>query len=138
MQKKSNSIIEDTENITIKDITLAAELETVKPSSASEAKYLNEAFTLFLNKHGDLIYHSVRKILTVSLVPVLLAIVIIWLLLMLLFVACAGFGWWGFRLPDNVFIALITSTTASVIGLFHYVGRWLYAAAANESNNKED
>jgi hypothetical protein len=32
----------------------------------------------------------------------------------------------SFRLSDNVLIAFITSTTATVVGLFYLVAKWLY------------
>jgi len=40
-----------------------------------------------------------------------------------------GFHMWGFNLSDKVIIAYITSTTVSVLGLFHIAAKWLFSAS---------
>lgn len=49
-----------------------------------------------------------------------------WLAFVLAGMICSGFHLWGFQLSDKVLIAFIVSTTASVIGLFAIVAKWLF------------
>lgn len=98
-----------------------------EPSAASEAAVLEEAFTLSFAKKIPELYLICKRILTISFVPILFVLVVTWLFVVVLFVLAAAFKLWGFILADSVLIALITSTTATVLGLFHYVARWLFA-----------
>lgn len=47
-----------------------------------------------------------------------------WLLFIGAFLLLAGFG--KLKVADSVLIALITTTTANVLGLFYIVARWLF------------
>ena len=47
-----------------------------------------------------------------------------WLLFIGVFLLLAGWG--ALKVADSVLIALITTTTANVLGLFYIVARWLF------------
>jgi|HubBroStandDraft_6_1064221.scaffolds.fasta_scaffold58038_2 hypothetical protein len=51
-----------------------------------------------------------------------------WLLFVVVSVVLSGFHVGNFELSDYVLIALITSTTTTVIGLFIIAAKWLYPA----------
>lgn len=61
-------------------------------------------------------------------VPRLFWLIVAWLAITSIFLAFAGFHSWGFTLSEKILIALITSTTANVLGLFYVVAKWLYPA----------
>lgn len=65
--------------------------------------------------------------------PRLFYMSIVWLGIMLLFVLFAGIGW--LRWSDPVLVSLITTTTASVIGLFAIVTRYYFRAREHNGNN---
>ncbi len=52
--------------------------------------------------------------------------VLIWLLIDLLIVVFSAYNFWGFRLHNSILVALLTSTTAGIIGLLVIVLYWLY------------
>lgn len=58
---------------------------------------------------------------------------IAWLSAIGLFLFLAGLG--KLRVADSVLIALITTTTANVLGLFYIVARWLFP---NRNNQDKD
>jgi hypothetical protein len=68
--------------------------------------------------------HEVRK----TYLRRLFVLTVIWLVMVVVFVLMAGFGYRGFKLADSVIIAFITSTTVSVLGLFHFAAKWLFPA----------
>ncbi|MEO8434280.1 MAG: hypothetical protein ABI596_05250 [Pyrinomonadaceae bacterium] len=68
--------------------------------------------------------HQIRKVY----LGLLFILTMIWLVTVVVFVSFAGFGYRGFKLADSVIIAFITSTTVSVIGLFHFAAKWLFPA----------
>lgn len=68
--------------------------------------------------------HYVR----VFLLGALFLLVLLWLLSVALLLILQGFKLWGFWLSDKVIIAYITSTTVSVLGLFHIAAKWLFSA----------
>jgi hypothetical protein len=49
---------------------------------------------------------------------------LVWLLAIAVFLFLAGWG--KLKVADSVLIALITTTTANVLGLFYIVARWLF------------
>ena len=53
-------------------------------------------------------------------------LVCVWLSFVIMALGCSGLHIHGFQLSDNVLIAFIVSTTASVIGLFAIVAKWLF------------
>ena len=57
-----------------------------------------------------------------------------WLLFIGAFLLMAGWG--ALKVADSVLIALITTTTANVLGLFYIVARWLFPNK-NNSDTKE-
>jgi hypothetical protein len=101
--------------------------DVAKPDAVSEAAVLDEAFGLSFAKRIPQLYLICKRILTISFVPILFGLVVLWLIVVVLFVLAAAFKLWSFYLADSVLIDLITSTTATVLGLFHYVARWLFA-----------
>lgn len=48
-----------------------------------------------------------------------------------------GFCWWDFYLEYGIMIALITTMTANVIGIFAFVMKYLFSKKENYKNNKE-
>jgi hypothetical protein len=63
---------------------------------------------------------SQRKAYAIS----LFVLSVLWLLFIAVFLWCAGKNWLG--VSDAVLIALITTTTLNVLGLFYIVARWLF------------
>lgn len=64
-------------------------------------------------------------------------VIIGWLLLVALVLGLTGYKkHTGFELSDSVLIAFITTTTASVIGLFLGVIRWLYPAETAKAKSQ--
>lgn len=55
-----------------------------------------------------------------------------WLVLTMVLMTCAGFGW--MRFSDGAIIALLTTTTANVLGLAHIVLKGMFP----EGNIKDD
>jgi len=69
-----------------------------------------------------------------SYLPRLFGLVCVWLVIVVAFVLAASLGW--IKLSDSVLIAFITSTTVSVLGLFHVAGGWLYPRGGNGKKAK--
>lgn len=65
-------------------------------------------------------------------VPKLLVLISAWLGIASVFLLLHGFHIGGFELSEKVLIALITSTTANVLGLFYVVAKWLYPSPINK------
>ena len=78
--------------------------------------------------------HEIRK----TYVQNLFVLIVCWLLLTAFVLTLAGFHDSGFTLSDKVLIALITSTTANVLGLFYVVAKWLYPAPLFDKSDKTD
>lgn len=49
-----------------------------------------------------------------------------WLSFVAVVVSLAGFGWWQFQLSNPVLIALLTTSTAIVLGIFAIAAKWLF------------
>lgn len=60
-------------------------------------------------------------------------LIVVWLFIVVVFVALTATLGGSFHLSDSVLIAFITSTTLGVLGLFVIVARWLFPSA----NEKE-
>ncbi|MBA3357265.1 MAG: hypothetical protein H0U18_15265 [Pyrinomonadaceae bacterium] len=56
----------------------------------------------------------------------LFAVIILWIVSVMAITAILGFHLWGFTLSDAVMMTYITTTTASVFGLFLIAAKWLY------------
>jgi hypothetical protein len=74
----------------------------------------------------------------------LLGLALVWIFVILAVVLLQGFGQWftplfdgfrylSFKLSDTVVIAFITSTTATVLGLYGIAAYWLYGKPKQES-----
>jgi hypothetical protein len=61
---------------------------------------------------------------------------LIWLLAIGVFLFLAGLG--KLKVADSVLIALITTTTANVLGLFYIVARWLFPHKLVNESLKQD
>lgn len=107
-------------------IAKAKRTEVLTNTSKTRAQYIAEMVNLYVWEYSDTINNTIKNALTFSFVPILFLLVLSWLVFVAFCVLSAAYGWWGFSLSPNVLIALITSTTATVIGLFHYVAKWLY------------
>lgn len=61
---------------------------------------------------------------------------VVWIVALFLVIGCNGFGsssgW--FKLSDSVLITLITTTTATILGLYIIAVRWLYKSAQIAQN----
>lgn len=78
----------------------------------------------------------------------LLYLAVIWVAVVWLLVLLQGFGQWfspipdgfaylKFKLSDSVIIAFITSTTASVLGLYGIAAYWLYGKPKGEEKSQK-
>ncbi len=56
----------------------------------------------------------------------LFAVIILWIVSVMAITTILGFHLWGFTLSDAVMMTYITTTTASVFGLFLIAAKWLY------------
>jgi hypothetical protein len=79
--------------------------------------------------------HNLRKIYS----GLLFLLVVAWIGTVWAFVGFQGLGFvpvlcWKFNLSDAVLIAFITSTTASVLGLFGIAAYWLFGTKKSEPN----
>ncbi|MFL6373346.1 MAG: hypothetical protein ACJ73D_01645 [Pyrinomonadaceae bacterium] len=131
----------------VKQIGLAAASERSKPSvtkdglAAAERAQLEierlriEVSDLQAKVDRDSALHSLRT----EYVPKLYRIIKYWIILVaiVVVVSCTSLPFFNnpacpscisFRLSENVLIAFITSTTATVVGLFYLVAKWLYPA----------
>jgi len=54
-------------------------------------------------------------------------LIVIWIVSVILITIMQGFKWREFELADSVLITYITTTTASVFGLFHIAAKWLFS-----------
>ena len=59
-------------------------------------------------------------------------LIVLWIVSVILLTAALGFHWRGFSLPDMVMITYITTTTASVFGLFLIAAKWLFPAKSDD------
>jgi hypothetical protein len=114
-------------------LTQQAALEKPKTiSEKSKKMFRDEWLTILFGERFTGWFFGIKRILTILFVPLLFLVVLGWLGF------CAYFLWWGafhraeFGLSDNVLVAMITSTTATVIGLFHYAARWMFAVNPTE------
>jgi hypothetical protein len=78
--------------------------------------------------HQDLRETIEKHGLRVSFSRWIFGLVCSWLVCVAVCVFMSGFNAWGFKLPDTVLIAFITSTTLNVLGLFVVVAKWMYPA----------
>jgi hypothetical protein len=63
----------------------------------------------------------------IILIGALFFLVVMWLVALMTVLMLQGFsGFTTFHLSDKVLITYITSTTVSVLGLFHIAARWLF------------
>ena len=118
--------------------TIIAEVNATNLPEVTEEtkeKFLVEVASYLLSENIEPMYLAVKRILTISFVPILFVMVVTWLGIVVWFVYLAAYKINGFYLPDSVLIALITSTTATVLGLFHYVARWLFAVNPKDPND---
>jgi hypothetical protein len=61
-------------------------------------------------------------------------LVVVWLACVIGAVFLAGLNYRGFALSDGVLIAFITSSTASVVGLFFVVAKWMFPDGSNRKD----
>ena len=62
----------------------------------------------------------------------------VWLTGLFLVVACQGFKIKGFSLEDKGFIAIVTSTTASLLGFSYIVGKYLFGQANRDTKEQKE
>ncbi len=116
-------------------------LEGVKVVAASEIQEVDATDNRALECEDDLLItgqtwlqqefkhtkhlHYVRLVLLAA----LFILVITWLLSIAGLLIMIGFRVWDFALTDKIVIAYMTSTTVSVLGLFHIAAKWLFSAS---------
>lgn len=83
--------------------------------------------------------HSLRKLYSAA----LFLLVLVWVVTLWLFMALQGIGrmpWappgWFFHLSDTVLVAYVTSTTASILGLFGIAAYWLFGKPKKDAASK--
>lgn len=119
----------DEEGIVQAAQTEIAEITPPDPLVAAEETYLAMGESLEETKRKQELGEQHEVHLTrLGYVPKLFWLIVGWLVVASAFLAFAGFGFYGFTLSEKVLIALITSTTANVLGLFYVVAKWLYPA----------
>ncbi|HXL79381.1 MAG TPA: hypothetical protein VN951_00780 [Pyrinomonadaceae bacterium] len=64
----------------------------------------------------------------IFLLVALFILVILWVVSIPGLLLIVGYHYRDFNLSDSVIIAYITSTTVSVLGLFHIAARWLFSS----------
>lgn len=96
------------------------------------------------NEHWKTIY-ELRK----EYIPKLYFMIVYWLIVVAAFVFLTGYSAENinnpdcqinctrFKLSDNVLIAFITTTTATVIGVFIIVAKWLFPAPLKEESSEK-
>jgi hypothetical protein len=125
-QDKLNDLLVDKEDL---------EIENKKLQQRQFANQIQEASDL----------HEIRKEYTNKLFFLTLS----WLFVVGMFVFLTGMKLWrfndpsckencfGFSLPENVLIAFITSTTATVIGIFIIVARWMFPSKEQKEESEK-
>ncbi|MEK6324322.1 MAG: hypothetical protein AABN33_22005 [Acidobacteriota bacterium] len=105
------------------------ELADTDPLATDENELLGEGLSHVDAKHRQKLseQHEVHET-RLGYVPKLFWLIVGWLVVTTAFLTLTGFNWHDFKLSDKVLIALITSTTANVLGLFYVVAKWLYPA----------
>lgn len=112
--------VEEIEEIAQVERAQAGPDSTLDPRTAEEQGFLSEKKSLKQQRIQTLFDKRIKYI------PILLILIIGWLAVVAIFLAFTGFCFYGFTLSDKVLIALVTSTTANVLGLFYVVAKWLY------------
>jgi len=131
------------ENITpdkLRDLFVNAET-TIRQKASAEIEQL-EIQNQGLNLQNDRLedenkrlreLHNTRK----EYVGKLYWLIVMWLVIVVSFVALTATLKDFFTLSDNVLIAFITSTTISVIGLFIIVAKWLFPSVGDYHNKEK-
>jgi hypothetical protein len=110
--------------------------KTISSSGKVDVKTLQEVFNLELERRD---YEKRKRNLTIGYVGRLFWLIVFWLIAVMVYIGFAGFKYRDFSLDNSVLIALITSTTATVLGLFIYVAKWLYPTTQKqEDSDKKD
>ena len=100
--------------------------------------FKNEVLVFLFGERFQGWFEGFRRIFTILFVPVLFLLVLLWIAFVAYFLWRAAFYRESFGLSDNVLIAMITSTTATIIGLFHYANRWLFQIRSDDPSEKSD
>jgi hypothetical protein len=67
----------------------------------------------------------------------LFLLIVLWIVSVMALAAACGFHWRGFALSDKVIITYITSTTASVLGLFIIAAKWLFSDQSSPNQARQ-
>jgi len=111
----------------------SGKIDEVATSEASkEAKSdtvsINERYKLQIKREReDLLQIKRINEVQLSMLDALFRLIKLWLFSVILVVAVRAFNLARFELSDKVMITYITSTTVSVLGLFHIAARWLFS-----------
>ncbi len=92
-------------------------------SSVQQARDKAEIEQLSEGTRQTKLVNKARLIILAS----LFFIIALWIVSVVLLIIMVGFGIWGFTLSDKVIMTYVTTTTASVFGLFHIAARWLFS-----------
>ena len=105
---------------------------TPKNSTDVDAVYAGDDYQKSLDQHQiealqqQLNESRSTQSLREKYLPRIFCLICFWLILITIFLVVCGWRLWKFYLPDNVMIALITSTTIGVLGLFGIAAKWLF------------
>lgn len=117
---------------------IIAELSQIdKPEASSKTKKFlrDELLTLLFGDRFTGWFLGLKRIFTILFVPLLYFQMLVWLAFVAYFMWQAAFHSDTFKLSDNVLIAMITSTTATVIGLFHYAAKWMFEVEHKQTDS---
>lgn len=115
-----------------------AEVSEAHPPNVSRFTnwlFKNEVLALLFGEKFQGWFQGVRQVFTILFVPALFVVTLFWLGFIGYLIWWAAFHKELFGLSDAVLIALITTTTATVLGLFHYANRWLFDHPSKSPND---
>lgn len=105
-------------------------------SISTKTRFREELLTLVFGDKYSGWFFGFKRVFTILFVPILFILMLVWLWYVAYFLWYAAFHKSQFELSDSVLIAMITSTTATIIGLFHYAARWMFAIDKNEQSDE--
>lgn len=129
-EKTNEQILNPPDNADLAELEGAAHDEEIQPpidEPESRLKYQLERLQLENTRLSDeneelKDIHELRK----EYIPKLFILTVVWLGFVVFLLLMVAQGAKTFYLSDNVLIALITSTTVNVIGIFLIAARWLF------------
>jgi hypothetical protein len=116
-------------------------LEGIRAVALSQSHEIKKPDKLAIDEKRQLEFEGERETLKqkkrvnwarLILLIALFALIVLWICSVMAVTLLDGFHWRGFSLPEKVLITYITTTTASVFGLFYIGAKWLFAKDTHE------